>query len=213
MTSLAKTISRSSVTRRNLLTSATATAATILPGLPSIAAVRGAPVERLWQEWQRLHARAAGLCHRWQDIETHLMRTIGVPQVQIPSPDNSASLRALSHAEIDRALTKLPSSPEIAAALHDDLANQRAHWDAEATRLGFDEIKRQEDGAWNQEAEASAAIFRARATSLAGIEIKIALIVEFCSTGSDDPEFPWPQLRSTLADLKRLRRKLGAVQR
>jgi len=27
---------------------------------------------------------------------------------------------------------------------------------------------------------------------LAGIEIKIALIVELCATGSDDPEFPWP---------------------
>jgi len=165
----------------------------------------------LWQEWLRLHTRATSLCHRWQDLETHLMRKIGVPQVLIPLPDSSASLRALSHAEIDGALAKLSCSPEVAAALHDDFADQQARWDAEAMRLGFDEIKQQEDEAWSQETEASEAIFRARATSLAGIEIKIALIVELCSTGADDPEFPLPQLRSTLADVKRLRHKCDAV--
>jgi hypothetical protein len=98
------------------------------------------------------------------------------------------------------------------AALHADLTYHQARWDAEAERLGFEEIKRQEDEAWSQEAQASDAIFRARATSLAGIEIKITLIVELCSTGPDDPESPWPQLRSTLADVKCLRRKCGAVQ-
>jgi hypothetical protein len=45
-----------------------------------------------------------------------------------------------------------------------------------------------------------------------GIEIKIALIVELCATDSDDPKFPWPQLRSTLADVERLRRRLGAMR-
>ena len=165
----------------------------------------------LWQEWLRLHARATGLCHRWQDIETHLMREIGFPQVRIPSSDNPAGICAQSHAEIDRALLAFPCSTEIAATLHADLSARRAGWDAEAAKLGFKELKQQEDEAWSEEAQASDAIFEARATSLVDIEIKIALIVELCSAGSDDPEFPLPQLRSTLADVKRLRRAFGTV--
>ena len=170
------------------------------------------PIESRWQEWQRLHARATSLCHRWQEIETRLMRTIGVPQVLITSPDNLPGIRALSHAEIDRALKTVPRSAECAAALHTDFARHQARWDTEAARLGFEELKQQEAEAWSQEAAASDAIFRAPATTLAGIEIKIALIVELFSTGSDDPEPPWPQLRSTLADVKRLRRNCDAVQ-
>jgi hypothetical protein len=166
----------------------------------------------LWQEWLRLHARATSLCHRWQFVEAHLMGKIGFPQVRIPSSDNPAGICAQSHAEIDRALLAFPCSTEIAATLHADLSARQARWDAEAAKLGFDEVKQQEDEAWSEEAQASAAIFRARATSLAGIEIKIAVIVELCSAGSDDPEFPLPQLRSTLADVKRLRRAAGAVQ-
>ena len=200
----------SSVSRRNLLTGATTAQIFQVIGLPPPSAPD--PIVVQWNEWQRLHARATGLCHRWQDIETHLIRKIGVPLVVITSPYNSAVTHAQSHAEIDRALTKLPRSPEVAAALHTDFANQQARWDAEASRLGFDKFKQQEDEAWRQEAEASDAIFSARATNLAGIEIKIALIVELCSTGSDDQEFPWPQLRSTLADVKRLRRNFGVVQ-
>lgn len=165
----------------------------------------------LWQKWQRLHARATELCHRWQDIEGHLMRKIGVPQVRVKSPDDPEGIRALSHAEIDRALAALPCSTEIGVALHADFANQQARWNAEAEKLGFDEIKQQEDAAWDQEAEASEVIFRTRAKSLASIEIKIALIVALGSTGPGDSEFPWPQLRSTLADVKRLRRTFGAV--
>ncbi len=205
--------SLSAVTRRTLLTgaattsllSAKASAFRLPPETPD-------PMMPRWQEWQRLHARATELCHRWQDIEGHLMRKIGVPQVRIKSPDNPDGIRALSHAEIDRALAALPRSTEISVALHADFANQQARWNGEAEKLGFDEIKQQEDAAWDQEAEASDAILEARVTNLMGVEIKIALIVALGSTGPDDSEFPWPQLRSTLADVKRLRRTSGSVR-
>ncbi|MDB5393099.1 MAG: hypothetical protein JWM91_605 [Rhodospirillales bacterium] len=201
------------LSRRKLLTgTATAPLFPIVSSSSQLSAGASDPILPLWQEWQRLHTRATGLCHRWQDMETYLMRKIGVPQVRIPSPDNPAAICAHSHAEIDRALATLFCPPEIGTALHADLTARQGRWDAEAASLGFDEIKQLEDEAWSQEAEASKAIFRARATSLVGIEIKIALIVELCSTGSDDPEFPWPQLRSTLADVKRLRRRFGSVQ-
>lgn len=184
----------------------------MLPGLPSTAGASDNSIECLGEEWQLLRERANALCSRWQKIETQLVRTIGFPHVVISSSDRSNGICARSHYEIDEALATNGNFDERRrAALHSDFAHHQARWDAEAGRLGFEEIKLQEDEAWSREAEASEAIFRVRATSLAGIEIKIALIVELCSTGADDPEFPWPQLRSTLADVMRLRRKLGAV--
>lgn len=200
------------LSRRKLLTgTAAAPLIKIARSSPEESARTADPLPPLWQQWLRLHARALSLCHRWQDLETHLMRTIGVPQVVIPLPDNAAGLRAFSHAEIDRALSNVSSSPEVATALHDEFANQQARWNAEAMRLGFNEVKRQEDEAWRQEAEACAAIFHAPATSLSGIEIKIALIIELCSTGSVDPEFPSPQLLSTLSDVRCLIRECGGL--
>jgi len=139
------------------------------------------------------------------------MRTVGVPHVRIPAPDQPAGIWTQSHAEIDQALTE-PGAAETRAALHADLAARQQRWNAEAAVLGFDALKQQEFEAWHEEDRVSHALFAARATSLAGVEAKLALIVELCTTGSDDPEFPWPQLRSTLADLRRLRRRIGVAR-
>jgi len=140
-----------------------------------------------------------------------MMRSVGVPQVLILSSGDSDGVRAFSHAEINRAIADYDCPPKIAAELHADFAAQQARWDAEAARLGFEEAKHQEGEAWEQEAATTDAIFRTRAATLLGVEIKIALMVKLCISGSDDPDFPLPQLRSTLADVKRLRRTLEAL--
>jgi hypothetical protein len=205
--------SLSFVSRRKLLTGAGAVPLLGGPLQPSrqLPATPD-PIILLWREWQRLFARASALCCLFQDMETHLMHTVDIPQVFIPSPQGSRAICAQSHAEIDRALTESDCSPEISAALHVEFADRRARWDAAADRLGFNEIKQQEGEAWDEEARATTAIFQTRATTLAGVEIKIALMVQLCATGSDDPDFPLPQLRTTMADLKRLRRNLEALR-
>jgi hypothetical protein len=205
--------SLSSVSRRELLTGAAATP--LLPvatSLPQLSAGMPTSILPLWREWLRLHSQAMNLCHRWQCVEMHLIRKVGFPQVRIPNPDQPAGTCAQSHVEIDRALAAVSCSAEESAALHADFAARQARWDAEAEKLGFDAIKQQETEAWHQGTRVSDAIFEARATSLIDIEIKIALIIELCSTGSDDPESPWPELRSTLADVKRLRCAFGTVR-
>jgi hypothetical protein len=164
-------------------------ATTGLPPLPPDAAPD--PVIPLWQEWQRLHTRATRLCHRWQEIETRLMRTIGFPVATQALPDGPDGVAVEADPAVDNAT-----------------AAHQARWRAAAERLGFDDAKRRESEAWDEEAAAGRAVFGTRATSLAGVEIKIALMVRLCSAGSDDPDFPLPQLRATLADVKRLRRAL-----
>jgi len=54
--------------------------------------------------------------------------------------------------------------------------------------------------------------FRTRAATLAGVEIKLAMMIHLCSVFSDDAEFPLPQLRSTIADVERLRHTLDALR-
>jgi hypothetical protein len=198
------------VSRRNLLAGIAAT-----PGLRAANSAIGStsasdPVLPLWRLWQRLYAYASGLCERWQKLESRLVHTVGFPQVFIPSPDGGREICAQSHSEIDQAVAAGNCSPELGAALHAEFAARRARWDAEARALGFDEANRQELEAWRKEEEAVREIFRTRAGTLAGIEIKLALMIHLCSAFSDDPEFPLPQLRSTIADVKRLRRALDA---
>jgi hypothetical protein len=212
MTDPKDSTSLSSVSRRKLIASAAVTPMSVtgsfFPPSPEFAD----PIMPLWREWERLHALASELCHRWQEIETRLMRAVGFPQVFIPSTDGSRAICAQSHPEIDHAVAAGDCPQELGAALHAELAARRARWDAEAEALGFVEANREELQAWRKEEEAVRAIFRTRAATLAGVEIKLALMIQLCDAFSEDPDFPLPQLRSTLADVKRLRRALDALR-
>ncbi len=204
--------SLSFVSRRELLNG--------LAAMPAVGAVRSVigrteqpdPVIPLWREWERLHARALHLCEHWQKIESRLVRAVGFPQVFIPSADGARNICAQSPSDIDQAVAAGDCSQDLGAALHAELAARRVRWDAEAEALGFDEANRQELEAWREEEDAVRAIFRTRAPTLAGVEAKLALMIQLCATFSDDPDFPLPQLRSTLADVKRLRRALDALR-
>ena len=201
-----------SVSRRNILGCAVAVPAVRAARLTIEPPEPYDPVLPLWCEWQRLHAYALELCHRWQEMETRLVQTVGFPQVFIPSTDGSRGICAQSHSDIDQAVAAGDCLQEVGAALHSELTVRRARWDADAETLGFDEANRQELAAWREEEEAARAIFRTKAVTLVGVEIKLALMIQLCATFSGDPDFPLPQLRSTLDDVKRLRRALNALR-
>lgn len=200
-----------SVSRRALLAG---TAAAPIVAVPRFLSPESAadPVIPLWREWERLHSRALGLCEHWQEIENRLVRAVGFPQVFIPSANGARNICAQSHSDIDQAVAAGDCSPERGAALHAELAARRARWDAEAEALGFDEANRQELAAWREEEAAVRAVFRTRAATLAGVEIKLALMIQLCAAFSDDPDFPLPQLRSVIVDVKRLRSALDALR-
>jgi len=202
------------VSRRRMLAGVAASPLIQTVAVPSLAQLPGLPdpIVPLWREWERLHASASRLCEHLQQIESRLVHAVGFPQVFIPSADGARGICAQSHSDIDQAVAAGDCSQELGAALHAELATRRARWDAEAKALGFDEANRQELEAWRKEEEAVRAVFRTKAATLAGVEIKIALMIHLCSAFSDDPEFPLPQLRSTLSDVKRLRCTLDALR-
>jgi hypothetical protein len=201
-----------SVSRRELLSGLAAT-----PAIGAAHSTTGRteipdPILSLWREWQRLHAYTLELCEHRQNIETRLVHTVGFPQVFISSSDSTRKICVQSHSDIDQAVTAGHCSQELGAELHAELATRRTRWDAEAEALGFDEANRQEHQAWRREEEAVRAVFRTRAATLAGVEIKLALMIQLCSAFSDDLDFPLPQLRSTVADIKRLRCALDTLR-
>jgi hypothetical protein len=206
-----KNAKRALVSRRDLLI--TASNATLLSGLDAARNNPGTdPIEPLWREWERLHARALGLCEHWQEIENRLVRAVGFPQVFIPSADGARNICAQSASDIEQAVAVGDCTEELGAALHAELAARRARWDARAEALGFEEANRQELAAWRAEEAAVRAVFKTRAETLAGVEIKLALMIQLCDAFSDGADFPLPQLRSTLADVKRLRCTLDALR-
>jgi len=176
------TTTPSAVSRRSLLRGVVATPLLPLPDQPPEPLID--PVVPLWREWQRRHARATALCHHRQAIETQLARTVGFPP---PMPAEGAVSGV--------------GDPLTGA----DADAHRVRWQVEADRMGFEDAKRLETAAWDEEAVALRTVFRQRATSLAGVEAKLALMLRICRDGSDDPDFPLPQLRSVLADVKYLR--------
>ena len=162
------------------------------------------PIVPLWIEWQNLHQQAVGFCHKVQDLEAHLLRTVGAPLVPIQGTDRTYGAVAHSHAEIDALLEGGSTHHEVAEELHRKLTNLEERWSAEAALLGFDAAMQQESDAWAQEAEAAKAIFSTRATSLAGIQIKLAFMIEMCSVGPPDVMTLVPQLQSAFSDVANL---------
>ena len=65
------------------------------------------PVQLLWREWQMLHNEAVMKCHRAQDLEAQLLRTVGAPMVPIHRGPDAEDLMAYSHDDINQILAEI----------------------------------------------------------------------------------------------------------
>jgi hypothetical protein len=162
------------------------------------------PICALYAEWQKLSQRAIALCHEAQDLEALLLRAVGAPMVAIRQVNGGGICLANTHEDIDAILGGSGFSSEYAKDLHRELAALEERWNAEAALLGFDAAMQQESDAWAREAEAAKAIFSTNATSLSGIQIKLAFMIEMCSVGPPDVMTLVPQLQSAVDDIAKL---------
>ena len=152
------------------------------------------PVLALWQEWQRLDAEAEAHRRAWQAVESLLFRATSFSDLKaLMASDTSAPGSDLSTAEARSAreqlcadLTALPARRRRAVAIRHRDELRRRHIDA------------------LERAEAMAdRLCCAPAASLTGVAAKLTLVLEWGQPSPDAQEFPWPQLRSALADLQR----------
>ncbi|MFE0756963.1 hypothetical protein ACFW16_23585 [Inquilinus sp. NPDC058860] len=181
--------------------------ATVLPIGAADAPRRGStsdPVLDLWEEWRVLHAELDAWQDDWQKKEGVLLRTVGMPRVLVPVPGQVEPVSACEPAEIDELLEDLPGTEELRQRLHREFAAHRRRWEIAAGAIGLGPVEERVNNAWDRWDALTETVWQVPAGSLAGVAAKLAMVLSIGQSRSDDDEFPWPPLRSVLADLQRL---------
>ena len=164
------------------------------------------PVQLLWREWQVLHNEAVVNCHRAQDLEAQMLRTVGAPVVRIHRGPDAEELMAHSHDDIDQILVETNTPDAIGQDLHRKLAIRQREWNDESDHIGFAAAVQQEGQAWSRERRAASLIFQTPAQSLTGVQMKLALMMQESVDATGDATFPFSQLQSIFNDLAHLKR-------
>ncbi|MEI9406996.1 hypothetical protein [Mesorhizobium argentiipisi] len=139
--------------------------------------------EALWRKWQDADAETQRLCGQQQCLERKLIETVGFPCATIQSLDG------------DKAEA--------------DFSAHQARWDAADRELGYSAALQAEREAAGRAADLLEALARTPATSLAGVAAKLDAVLREGQPSEDDPEFPWPQIRSVLEDVIRIGQLTG----
>lgn len=174
--------SRPRVTRRDLLAGAASSLAISALGSHAIDSQEGrASIEApdmavsLWQSWHEAYRETLRLCREQQRLETRLAAAVGFPPA-------------------------LPIGHELPA----EATVHQARWDAADALFGYSAAKRREEAAAAREAVLAEALSATPASSIAGVAAKLDAVLRQGEWCEDCAEFPWPQLRSALADLVRI---------
>ncbi|MBD1548682.1 hypothetical protein [Roseibium aggregatum] len=200
--------SLSSVTRRMLLAgTALVTAAWTINTFarwPTLDGDEPDAALRLWKEWNEANLRTSELCRRQQGIEARLFETVGFPRAEVDLPEEGGPVLLHSQDQIEEFFGNDPSTAAIQARAEDNLAAHQARWDAADSELGYSAAKQEEETAALLEQELVDALMNTPATSLAGVASKLDAILREGESSEDCPDFPWPFIRSALADLVRI---------
>ncbi|MFU0507790.1 hypothetical protein [Pseudaminobacter sp. NGMCC 1.201702] len=195
------------VTRRQLLTGATGLAlradTQAAPGQGSGAGpVKPDEVVVAWRQWRNAHARTLRLGRRQQRLENELMARVGFPMVILPERQaGKGATAAFSTAEIEAFFDDNSIACQHAKA---QLATHQAGWNAAAVESGYMTALQDEAAAEQHEQAVAARLFAWPASTLAGIQAKLDVMLRQAPCGSDDQEFPWPQLRAVSKDVANL---------
>ncbi|MGK9235797.1 hypothetical protein KXS07_29050 [Inquilinus limosus] len=180
--------------------------ATILPIGAADSGCRGGnsdPVLDLWQEWRAVHAELDAWQDDWQRKEGVLLRTVGMPRVLVSVPGQTEPVSACEPAEIDELLEGVPGTEALRETLHREFAAHRRRWETAAAAIGLGPVEERINLAWDCWEALTESVWQTPARSLAGIAAKLSMVLSIGQSRSDDEEFPWPPLRSVLADLRR----------
>ncbi|MFE0757889.1 hypothetical protein ACFW16_28270 [Inquilinus sp. NPDC058860] len=161
------------------------------------------PILDLWQEWRAVHAELDAWQDDWQRKEGVLLRTVGMPRVLVPVPGQAEPVSACEPAEIDELLEDVPGTEALRERLHREFAAHRRRWEMAAAAIGLGPVEERINVAWDRWEALTEGVWQTPARSLAGIAAKLSMVLSIGQSRSDDEEFPWPPLRSVLADLRR----------
>lgn len=200
-----------SVTRRTLLTiaagSLTARAARGEPATAQTAVTIAGPQDpalSLWTEWHATYQRACDLGRKQQRLESELVTTVGFPSVKLRIPGQHKPVVVETEAEIDRWLRSSPDTAMARVKARTRLAARREVWDDADERIGYSRTREAERDAQDEYDQLAETLWESPASSSAGVAAKLYAVLVIGEYREDCEEFPWPQIRSALADLLRI---------
>ncbi|RUW45143.1 hypothetical protein EOA32_34900 [Mesorhizobium sp. M1A.F.Ca.ET.072.01.1.1] len=139
--------------------------------------------EAVWRTWQDAHEETQRLCGEQQCLERKLIEAVGLPRATLQSSDGEN--------------------------VEADFEAHKARWDTADRELGYSATLRAERDAAQRAADLLEMLSRTPATSLAGVAAKLDAVLREGQPSEDDPEFPWPQIRSVLDDVVRIGQQTG----
>lgn len=158
----------------------------------------------LWRDWTDAHQKTCRLGRQQQSLERELVSIAGFPTVELQIPGRVEPISVTTDAEIDRWLGGDDDLTMARASARTALAIRRRAWDAADERIGYSRIRQEEDAAAEEAEQIAEALWDCPARSIADAAGKLHAALIMGETSEDCEEFPWPQLRSVLADLVRL---------
>jgi len=200
----------SAVSRRRMIS--TTFAASTAPFLPSAATPQATantapdPTIRAWREWQSAHRKTLALCRKQQCLESKLQRAIGFPYVCVRVDGMREPVRITSLPALDEVIETYPAAATLGDELMSKLSAHQKRWEEADRRLGYSVALQQEELAAKQEQQLAEALWATPSSSLDGIVAKLESLIAMGQWKEDCEELPWPQIRSALADLRRLSR-------
>lgn len=161
------------------------------------------PVLPLWHQWQDAHNLTERLRRRQQGLERHLAETVGFPFAMIALPDGDP-VAAYSREAIDDVFRLAPEERQARAKAEAEFAAHQLRWDRADRDIGYSVTVQAEREVGDRAMDLLDAMAATSAASLAGVAAKLDAVLHEGNIWEDGSEFPWPHMRSALADIRRL---------
>ncbi|WP_413989812.1 hypothetical protein ACMDCR_28320 [Labrys okinawensis] len=192
------------VSRRRLIS--TAFAASTAPFLPPIANGREQidPAVEAWRVWDVASRASLALCRKQQRLETKLQRMVSPPQIVHIPAGGGKPIRITCARDVERLDRNDPTMAALRTQALSQLEQHRQRWEDADRRLGYSAALAEEAAAFDYEQQLAEALWNMAPSSLSGVAAKLDAVLRSGEPSEDSDEFPWPQLRLMLADLRRL---------
>lgn len=161
------------------------------------------PAVTAWRKWQVAHKETNRLSRRQQQLERKLVEEVGFPCVAVELR-NGERITVHSAEALRKTAEANPAFGAGGVAGLADLVAHQARWDSVDTEIGYSAALRAESEAGERAMQLLKELFDTPASSWAGVAAKLGAVLEEAQPSDDDPEFPWPLVRSALQDVIRL---------
>lgn len=162
----------------------------------------GDPNEPLirWAAWSLAHAECSQLCSVQQRLERELFRTAATQPMKPPASYQAgiAPTEAPEDATIPR---ERHASSDVPPSAKAEIAAHHRQWEATDEAIGHSRAKAAEDAASAREQLLAEKLWSVSGRSAVSAMAKLHCVIEQGEPVADCLEFPWPQIRSALADL------------